>query len=233
MTRRVPCFGVLLIALTFAAPAEASRAPTKAEAKAIKKGFFKGRSAKTTTIRRMRVSTAATGYAAVSYRTDVKTSTVFSPPTPVVLKKGGGKWKPVTAAKTPKKVKKDLKVKAAKSNVKLSGEVSATWTRPARCSSSGVSIYDPGSDLQLSIQQSREEGYGLRDARGVRTVVAVYRNRGTELAYESGAPADATAPSGVFYREPIGGFVNASLAPPPVPEIRPFAVEVKGDWICG
>lgn len=107
---------------------------------------------------------------------------MFAPPTPVVLKKGGTKWKPVSAAKTPKKVKKDLKVKPAVSNVRLTGEAEAHWTRPARCDASGVSIYDPGADLQLSIQQSRGQGFGLRDALAVRTVVAVYRNRGTELA---------------------------------------------------
>ncbi|HYI34972.1 MAG TPA: hypothetical protein VEX39_00075 [Thermoleophilaceae bacterium] len=233
MARRVLFSGLLLIALTVVAPAEASRAPTKAESKAIKKGFLKGRSAAATTIRRIRVSTVRSAYASVAYRTNVKTSVVFAPPVPVVLKKGGKKWKPVAASKAPKKVKKDLKVKTAKSNVRLSGEVSATWTRPARCNSSGISIYDPGTDLQLSIQQSREEGFGLREARGVRTVVAVYRNRGSELAYESGQPADVTASSGVFYRDAVGGFVNASLAPPPVPTIMPFAVEVKGDWVCG
>jgi hypothetical protein len=233
MTRRVLCSGVLLIALTVVAPAEASRGPTKSEAKAIKKGFLKGRSAKGTTIRRIRVSTAADGYASVSYRTTVKTSTVFSPPGPVVLKKGAGKWKPVSAAKAPKKVKKDLKVKPAVSDVRLTGEVAARFTRPARCSSIGVTIYEPGADLLLSIQQFQNKGYGLRPAKAIRTIVAVYRNKGMELAYESGQPADADAESGVFYRDPTGGFVNASLAPPPVPEIRPFAVEVNGTWTCG
>ena len=66
------------------------------------------------------------------------------------------------------------------------------------------------------------------------TVVAVYRNKGTELAYESGEPTDANAASGFFYRDPGGwGSVDADLAPPPVPEIKPFAVTVKGIWVCG
>ena len=234
MTRRVLCSGVLLIALTFAAPAEASRAPTKAEAKAIKKGFLKGRSAKATTIRRMRVSTARAGWAAVSYTVEARTAKKLKAPTPVVLKKSGSKWKDVPPGKAPKKVKSDLKVPPATSNVKLTGEVSTVFKRAARCNDSGVSIYDPGADLLLSIQQSREEGDGYRPARGVRTVVAVYRNKGTELAYESGAPADAFAPSGFFERDPDGwGRVVADLAPPPVPEIRPFAVRVDGIWVCG
>ena len=123
MARRVLCSGVLLIALTFAAPAEASRAPTKAEAKAIKKGFLKGRSAKATTIRRIRVSTARDGWAAVSYTVEARTSKKVKAPTPVVLKKSGSKWKDVPPGKAPKKVKSDLKVPPATSNVKLTGEV--------------------------------------------------------------------------------------------------------------
>ena len=97
-----------------------------------------------------------------------------------------------------------------------------------------MSIYDPGADLLLSIQQSRDEGDGYRPALGVRTVVAVYRNKGTELAYESGQPADAFSASGFFEKDPDGwGRVVADLAPPPVPEIRPFAVKVDGIWTCG
>ena len=65
------------------------------------------------------------------------------------------------------------------------------------------------------------------------TVVAVYRNKGTELAYESGQPNDATAETGVFYREPSWGFVDADLAAPPVPDITPLVVTAKGKWDCG
>ena len=234
MGRRVLFSGVLLIALTVVAPAEASRAPTKTEAKAIKKGFLKGRSAKATTIRRIRVSTKAKGWAAVSYTADVRASKKMKAPTPVVLKKGGSKWKDVGGGKVPKKVKSDLKVPPATSNVKLTGEVTTVFKRAARCSDSGVSIYDPGADLLLSIQQSRDEGDGYRPALGVRTVVAIYRNKGTELAYESGSPADVLTPSGFFEKDPDGwGRVDAQLAPPPVPEIRPYAVRVAGIWICG
>ena len=43
MTRFAPVCLIASIALLVPASAEASRAPTKAEAKAIKKGFLKGR----------------------------------------------------------------------------------------------------------------------------------------------------------------------------------------------
>jgi hypothetical protein len=151
-----------------------------------------------------------------------------------VVKKSGKSWKTVPPTKVPAKVKKDLKIKKPVSDVTLSGEVSARFTRPASCDSSGVSIYDPGTDLRLSIQQSTGKGYGIRPALAVGTVVAVYRNRGTELAYESGQPSDANAASGFFYRDADGwGIVDADLAPPPVPDIKPFAVSVKGAWDCG
>ena len=204
------------------------------EAKAIKKGFLKARPAKENAVRRIRVSTASPRYATVTYVADVAISTKLKPPGPAPLKKSGSKWKAVSAAKVPAKVKKDLKLKKVTSDVRVSGEINARFTRPARCSSFGVSIYDPGSDLLFSIQQSREEGNGLRQARGIRTVVALYRNRGNELAYESGAPGDATQPSGSFFRHPLNwGYVDAELAAPPVPTIMPLAVKVAGAWDCG
>ncbi|HYI35213.1 MAG TPA: hypothetical protein VEX39_01290, partial [Thermoleophilaceae bacterium] len=92
MGRRVLCSGVLLTTLVLVAPAEAARAPTKSEAKAIKKGFLKGRSAKATTIRRIRVSTKVKGWAAVSYTVEARTAKKVKAPTPVVLKKSGSKW---------------------------------------------------------------------------------------------------------------------------------------------
>ena len=52
-----------------------------------------------------------------------RTAKKFKAPTPVVLKKSGTKWKTVPPGKAPKKVKKDLKVKPAMSDVKLTGEV--------------------------------------------------------------------------------------------------------------
>ncbi len=216
------------------AAADASRAPTKKEAKAIKKGFLKGRPAKENAVRRIRVSTANRRYAAVTYLSDVAISTKLKPPGPVALKKSGGKWKPVSSAKVPVKPKKDLKLKKATSDVRVSGEVNARFTRPARCSASGVSIYDPGTDLLFSIQQSQDPGNGLRHAKAVGTVVAIYRNKGTELAYESGAPGDATQPSGSFFRHPLRwGYVDAELSAPPVPTLMPLAVKAAGAWDCG
>lgn len=221
-------------ALVPASAADASRAPTKSEAKAIKKGFLKGRPVKENAVRRIRVSTANRRYASVRYVADVAISTKLTPPGPVALKKSGSKWKPVSSAKVPAKPKKDLKLKKATSDVRVSGEVNARFTRPARCSASGVSIYDPGTDLQFSIQQFQGPGNGLREAKGVGTVVAIYRNRGTELAYESGAPSDASQPSGSFFRHPLNwGYVDAELAAPPVPTITPLAVKAAGAWDCG
>jgi hypothetical protein len=234
MARRLCLCSILAAVLLPAGVADASRPPSKSEAKAIKKGFLKGRSKAGTTVTRIRVSTADRRYASVAYRAEVKTSTPYKAPAPEVVKKSGKSWKPVTAAKVPAKVKKDLKAKKPASDVTLSGEVSARFTRPARCDGSGVSIYDKGADLRLSIQQFTGKGTGIRPALGVGTVVAVYRNRGTELAYESGQPNDANAESGFFYRDKGGwGIVDADLAPPPVPDIKPFAVSVKGTWDCG
>ncbi len=234
MTRRALFSLVVATALLGATEAQASRAPTKAESKAIKKGFLEGRSKAATKIRKVRVSTVSRRYAAVTYSSDVRTSKAYKAPSPVVLKKGGKTWKPVGPGKVPGKVKKDLKAKTPVSDITISGELSARITRPARCDSSGVSIYDKASDLQFSIQQSRYKGNGFRPARAVWTVVAIYRNRGTELAYESGQPGDATAPSGFFYRDPGGwGLVDADLSAPPVPTLMPLAVKVKGFWVCG
>jgi hypothetical protein len=222
---------VLLVGV--AAPAQASRAPHKAEAAAIKKAFFKGRSKSATKIVKVRVSTVDKRYAGVTYSSDVKTSTVFKAPSPVLLKKSGKKWKAVGPGKVPAKVKKDLKKKTAVSDVTVSGEVSAHLTRGAACSPGGVSIYDPVKDLLLSIQQSIHRGSGFHPALAVDTVVALYRNKGTELAYESGQPTDANAQSGYFYRDPGGwGIVDAELAVPPVPDVKPLAVSVKGTWDC-
>jgi len=233
MSRRALVFLLVSMAVLPVTEAQASRAPTKAEAKAIKKGFLKQRSGKPT-VKRIRVSTADKRYAKVSYAVDVVTSTKLTPPGPEPFKKSGKKWKAVSPAKVPAKVKKDLKLKEATSDVRVSGEVNARFTRPARCDAGGVSIYDPGTDLQFSIQQAQDRGNGYRDAKAIGTVVAIYRNRGTELAYESGAPADASQATGFFFRHPLNwGYVSAQLAAPPVPAIMPLTVKVAGAWDCG
>jgi hypothetical protein len=232
MAWRVCLCSVLCSMLLPIGVSEAARAPSRSEAKAIKKAFLKGRSK--TTVTRIRVSTVNRRYAAVSYRTDVKTSTVFKAPSPVLLEKSGKKWKTVGPGKVPAKVKKDLKKKGAASDVTASGELTAHFTRGASCSPGGVRIYDPAHDVLLSIQQAQSRGSGFHPALAVDTVVALYRNRGSELTYESGQPTDANAESGYFYRDSGGwGIVDADLAAPPVPDVRPLAVSVKGTWDCG
>jgi hypothetical protein len=118
--------------------------------------------------------------------------------------------------------------------VTVSGEISAHLTRAASCDAGGVSIYDKAHDVRFSIQQAVSRGNGFHPALGVDTVVALYRNKGSELAYESGQPTDANAQSGYFYRDPGDwGIVDADLAAPPVPDVKPLAVSVKGTWDCG
>jgi hypothetical protein len=234
MTWRLLLCTVLVTALVPVGMAEAARAPSRSEAKAIKKGFLKGRSRTATKILKVRVSTVSRRYASVAYTSNVKTSTLFKAPSPVLLKKSGKKWKTVAPSKVPSKVKKDLKKKGAASNVTATGEVTAHFTRAANCSAGGVTIYDPAHDVLLSIQQAVSKGSGLHPALAVDTVVALYRSKGTELAYESGQPTDANAESGFFYRDPgAWGFVDADLAAPPVPDVKPLAVSVKGIWDCG
>ena len=233
MAWRVYLCSILLVVLLPVGAAQASRAPGRSEAKGIKKAFLKGRSKSATKILKVRVSTVDRRYASVTYSSDVKTSKVFKAPSPILLKKSGKKWKSVDPAKVPAKVKKDLKKKPATSDVTIAGEVTAHLTRGASCSRSGVSIYDPADDILFSIQQTLDQRAGFHPALAVDTVVAIYRKKGTELAYESGQPRDANAESGYFYRDPDGwGIVDAALAPPPVPDFKPFAVTAKGTWDC-
>jgi hypothetical protein len=71
-----------------------------------------------------------------------------------------------------------------------------------------------------SEESAVSKGSGFHPALAVDTVVALYRNHGTELA--------------CFYRDPGGwGIVDADLAVPPVPDAKPLAVSVKGTWDCG
>lgn len=226
------CATALVATGLAAAPgADASRKATASEAKAIKKGFLKGRSKAATRIRGIRVSTVDRRYSAVSYSTDVKVSVFTKAPTPVVMKKKGKSW--VKASKVPAKVKKDLKKSAAKSNISITGDITATLTRGAVCSSGGVNVYDPAQDILLSMQLFTSKGPGNYPAKGVGTVVGIYRNSGTELAYESGQPTDANSPSGFFYIDPgRWGIIDADLAVPPTSTTNPLSVFVKGTFDC-
>ena len=97
--------------------------------------------------------------------------------------------------KVPAKVKKDLKFKEPGSDVRVAGEVDDHFDPAGRGATPGWSAdLRPGQRPAFSIQQAREDrGNGFREAKAIGgTVVAIYRNRGTELAYESGAPADAS-----------------------------------------
>ena len=129
-----------------AASADASREPTRKEARAIEKGFEKPRDLGKAKIERIRVSTVRSKFAAVTYEIRIpeipeapptRGSKTYEPPSPVLLKeKKGGKWK--TVPKAPAKVKKDLK-ETAKSRIDISGETSAVLSLGARCSESGAS----------------------------------------------------------------------------------------------
>ena len=227
------CITALVVSgLGHAAVADAARKATRSEAKAIKRAFFKGRSKADTRIRSIRVSTVRRGWAAVSYSSDVTVSRFKRAPSPQVLKKGAKSWKKVPPGKVPAKVKKDLK-KTAVSDIRITGEINARLTRGAVCSDSGVNVYDRGQDILLSMQLFTSKGPGVHPARGVGTVVGIYRNGGTELAYESGQPNDATNPSG-FFEIDAGrwGVISAALARPPTAEAFPLSVFVNGTWDC-
>lgn len=232
-----------LLLLALAGPASASRAPTQAESKAIKKAFFKNHLKATTKISRIRVSTVNKAYAAVVYRTDIPApqrpaaAKVYKP-IPEVLKKGkGGKWKgPV---KPPKKVKDDLKAKSARSEIRISGDVNVTLTRAAQCTpgSGSASIYDPASDIYLSIQfhQDAYTGPGKYPALSVRSLAGIYVNSATELRWETGQSSDAFAPSGEIYVDGGGwGIIEASMARvnDGTDTFAPQSVVVSGTWAC-
>ena len=224
---------LVVAGLGHAAVADVARKATKSEAKAIKKVFFKGRSKADTRIRSIRVSTVRRNYAAVSYSSDVTASKFKKAPSPEVLKKSGKSWKKVSPGKVPAKVKKDLKKKAAVSDIRITGEINATLKRGAVCSDSGVNIYNRDQDILLSMQLFTAKGPGVHPAKGTGTVVGIYRNSGTELAYESGQPHDATSPSGFFEIVTGGwGVISAELARPPTATAFPLSVAVNGTWEC-
>jgi hypothetical protein len=237
--RRITFVAVLVISLLAGAmPAEASRKATRTEAKAIKKAFLKGRKGKTR-IRKIRVSTANTHFAAVSYSInipEVKAAKAYKPPSPVILKEGkGGKWK--TVPKAPAKVKKDLKEKP-RSNIRISGDVNTTLTRPASCTSSkgfySASVYDRASDTYLSIQINRFTGFGNYPALGVRSLAALsVGNMGTTPQWETGQGNNAEAPSGAIYVDAgRWGIIEAGMAKIPDATTYPITVSVSGTFDC-
>ena len=221
--------------------AQASRGATRAEAKAIKKAFLKGRSKSATKIRRIRVSTVDSRFAAVSYTANVNepkpiTAKAYKP-SPVILKKGkGGKWKP--SSKAPTKVKKDLKV-SPKSDIRITGDVAATLTGPARCSSSGdsASIYDRGRDILLRIEiNTGFTGTPSRyPALGVRSVASLaIGNKGPVPQYDTGQGYNAEVPSGEIVVDKGWGIIGAGMAQIPLGNTtHPITVEVRGYWVCG
>jgi hypothetical protein len=243
-----PLLAISLAALAVV-PAQASRAPTGSEEKAIKKAFLQGR-AGDTEIRRIRVSTVDEAFAAVSYAVTIEDPT-SSPrsdaaigrrggtktpaPTPVILKeKKGGKWKTVPTA--PDKVKKDLKVKDPKSDIQVSGDHSASLTRAASCSDGGgAGIYDPGTDTFLDIQFHGNywKGPGAYPALSVGSVAGLYGTSGQVLVFETGQPNDAFASSGVIYVDRDGwGLIDAYMSPAEPGSSAGNNVLVRGYWVC-
>jgi hypothetical protein len=236
----------LALALAVAAPAGASTDPSRSERRAIKQAFLEGQDGKAT-IRRIRLSTVDQDFAAVFFKLEVSEPTPtsarvartvptdFTPP-PVILKQGKGrKWK--TVPKAPAKVEKDLKVKARKSSILISGDFSALLTRPASCTESGgfytAGIYDPAIDLYLSIQIPQYVGHGWYPARAVGSVAGLYSDSGTVLRYETGLAHDATAPSGDILAEAGWGFIGAGMArTPPEEGTESNTVTVSGVWEC-
>jgi len=227
-----------------AAPAEASRAPTNAEAKAIKRAFLKGRPAGTK-VKRIRVSTADKRFAAVTYTSNVRelerppaqSAKAVKAPSPVVLKKAGAKWKAVASGKVPKKVKSDLKKKAV-SDLRISGDVNVHFTQPASCTQSGdfysASLYDRGRDIYLSIQINRFRGFGFYPALAVRSLASLaVGNNATTPQYETGQGNDAFAPSGEIYVDKGGwGIIEAGMSKIPDEQTYPETISVSGTFDC-
>jgi hypothetical protein len=237
----------LLLLLTFgASQASASRAPTKSESAAIKKGFFKLHAKSATKITKIRVSTADKRFSAVTYtknvrepvRPSARAATVYKPP-PVILKKTGSKWK--GPAKPSSKAKKDFKVKAASSDVRITGALTATLTKAATCDAKtgSASIYDKARDIYFSVQfhgtgEGSYSGPGFYPALSVQSIAAIYTNKTGTLAYETGQPNDAFSPSGEIYVDRGWGFLSAGMARPPDEGGNyPLNVSIDGTWNCG
>jgi hypothetical protein len=228
--------------LTAAPAAHADRAPTRAETKAIKTAFLKGRSG-ATKIHRVRVSTVNKRFAAVTYGADIqarpavaRAAVAVKVPSPAILeKKKGGKWKVVLSA--PKKVRTDLKAKA-RSELRISGDVTATFTKAASCTSSGgyygASFYDRERDIKFSVQIHTWRGFRWYDALAVHSLAGIYVNRGTELKWETGQAGDAWAPSGAIFVDRGGwGIIDADLSHVIDGSGATGSVSVSGIWDCG
>jgi hypothetical protein len=236
--RTQSALALLVLALAVAPAAGASTAPDRSEAKAIKRAFLEAQEGKPA-IGKIRVSTVDPDFAAVFFTLEIeeparRVPTKFTPP-PAILKEKGGKWKAV--AKAPAEVKKDLKVKDRKSDIEISGEVSAHLTRPASCTDSGdffsAGIYDPAIDLYLDIQIPEYAGHGWYPARAVGSVAGLYSDSGTVLRFETGMAHDATAPSGDILAEAGWGFIGAGMArTPPEESTESNTVTVTGTWEC-
>jgi hypothetical protein len=234
-----------ILAAFFTAPADASREPTRKEARAIKKGFMKPRDEGRTTIKRIRVSTVKERYAAVGYTVRLPEITTigptparraketYKPPSPVILKKKSGKWK--TVPKAPGKVKKDLKDKPG-GRIDITGETSAVLSVPATCGESpgyySAGIYDPVGDVYLSLQFPRWHGYGTYPALAVNSLAALsVGNMGGTPQWETGQGNDAFSPSGEIYVDPgRWGIIAATMAR--TGGVYPQSVSVNGYWDC-
>ena len=231
-----------LLLLTFVSQASASRAPTRTESSAIKKVFFKTHDKATTKIASIRISTVDKRYSSVTYTISgpeprqLKAAKTYKP-APVILKKGS-KWKEVPVSKTPAKVKKDLKAKAPRSNIRISGDRTALLTRAARCTpgTGFASIYDPGSDTYLSIEFHGDyyKGPGRYPALGMGSVAGIQTNSATLLAFQTGQGNDYSQPTGDIYSDESGGVIEATMARADDPGNHyPQSVLVSGTWDCG
>jgi hypothetical protein len=226
-----------------AAPADASREAKGAEARAIKKGFLKDREGETT-IDRILVSTEDPKFAAVFYTFETeelqaepppprRAPVEYAPAVPDLLKKSKkGKWK--LAGKVPDKVKKDLKYKP-RSDIQVTGEITAFLTQPATCGVSGnfysASVYDKDTDTYFSVQIPRFGGYGAYQAFSVNSLAVLSQgNLGTEPQWETGQGSNAFEPSGDMWIGSRSGVIEASMAR--VGGGQPQSVWVSGGWSC-
>ena len=133
--------------------------------------------------------------------------------------------------------KKDLKAKSPKSGIRISGEVNATLTRAAGCSSSGDSatIYDPARDILLRIEiNTGYKGPGKYPALGVWSVASLaIANQGTVPQYDTGQGNNAYESSGEIRVDRGWGTIKAGMARIPLGnETHPISVLVDGTWNC-
>jgi hypothetical protein len=241
--RTLVLVAVLALTLLAAAPAQAAREAKGGEARAIEKAFLKGRTGETT-IEKILVSTEDPRFAAVTYEFETEqlqaepppprqARAEYAPSVPDLLKKSKkGKWKP--AAKVPEKVKKDLKYKP-RSDIQITGEVTAFLTQPATCSASGgfysAHVYDRDTDTYFSVQIPSFGSYGLYQARAVHSIATLsIGNSGLEPQWETGQGSDAYESSGDLWVDRRSGVIEASMAR--VGGGQPQSVWASGGWSC-